>query len=168
MHALILYWSVHLSSLFSIKDVFLGDRHVVPLQAAVVEAAREVRWQNRSYVFFRVKTELSAEDGPIGGQGVPITDWRSIAIDRNVHTYGTPVYIDALLPTGMAETGEPFRRLMVAQDTGSAIVGHHDRMGLDTSPPALSWNSSHASRGCSVEALRTTGGAGYFYCFAAN
>ena len=41
-------------------------------------------------------------------------------------------------------------------------------MGLDTSPPALSWNSSHASRGCSIEALRTTGGAGYFYCFAAN
>jgi hypothetical protein len=51
---------------------------------------------------------------------------------------------------------------------GSAIVGHHDRSGLDTSPPALSWNSSHPSRGCSVEALRTTGGAGYFYCFAAN
>ena len=51
---------------------------------------------------------------------------------------------------------------------GSAIVGHHDRTGLDTSPPALSWNSSHPSRGCSVDALRTTGGAGYFYCFAAN
>jgi hypothetical protein len=51
---------------------------------------------------------------------------------------------------------------------GSAIVGHHDRTGLDTSPPALSWNSSHPSRGCSVEALRTTGGAGYLYCFAAN
>jgi membrane-bound lytic murein transglycosylase A len=87
------------------------------------EAAREVRWQNRSYVFFRVKSELSADDGPIGGQGVPITDWRSIAVDRNVHAYGTPVFIDALLPTGMSETGEPFRRLMVAQDTGSAIVG---------------------------------------------
>jgi hypothetical protein len=51
---------------------------------------------------------------------------------------------------------------------GSAFVGHHDRTGLDTSPPALSWNSSHASRGCSVDLLRTTGGAGYFYCFAAN
>ena len=51
---------------------------------------------------------------------------------------------------------------------GSAVVGHHDRTGLDTSPPALSWNSSHPSRGCSVDALRTTGGAGYFYCFAAN
>ena len=51
---------------------------------------------------------------------------------------------------------------------GSAIVGHSDRTGLDTSPPALSWNSSHASRGCSVDALKTTGGAGYLYCFATN
>jgi len=51
---------------------------------------------------------------------------------------------------------------------GSAVVGHHDRTGLDTSPPALSWNSSHPSRGCSIESLRATGGAGYFYCFAAN
>ena len=51
---------------------------------------------------------------------------------------------------------------------GSAIVGHHDRAGLDTTPPALSWNSSHATRGCSMDLLRPTGGAGYFYCFAAN
>ncbi|QCI65083.1 murein transglycosylase A [Phreatobacter stygius] len=87
------------------------------------EAARDVRWQNRSYVFFRVKSELGTEDGPIGGQGVSITDWRSIAIDRNVHAYGTPVFIDSMLPTGSSESGEPFRRLMIAQDTGSAIVG---------------------------------------------
>ena len=51
---------------------------------------------------------------------------------------------------------------------GAAIVGHHDRMGLDASPPMLSWNSSHASRGgCSDAALAGTGGAGLFYCFAA-
>ena len=87
------------------------------------EVARDVRWQNRSYVFFRVKSELAAEDGPIGAQGVPVTDWRTIAVDRNVHAYGTPVFIDALLPTSQTETGEPFRRLMVMQDTGSAIVG---------------------------------------------
>jgi hypothetical protein len=49
---------------------------------------------------------------------------------------------------------------------GSAIVGHHDRMGLDETAPAKSWNSSHPSRGCSVEALRSTGGAGLLYCFA--
>ena len=51
---------------------------------------------------------------------------------------------------------------------GAAMVGHHDRMGLNTEPPALSWNSSHPSRGCSQEALRGTGGAGLLYCFAAK
>ena len=52
---------------------------------------------------------------------------------------------------------------------GAAMVGHHDRMGLDDSPPAKSWNSSHASRGgCGQEALKGTGGDGLFYCFAAN
>lgn len=51
---------------------------------------------------------------------------------------------------------------------GAAIVGHHDRVGLNESPPMKSWNSSHPTRGCSVEAFRTTGGGGLFYCFAAN
>ncbi len=52
--------------------------------------------------------------------------------------------------------------------SGSAFVGHADRTGLDTTPPALSWNSSHPTRGCSAEALRPTGGAGLLYCFATN
>lgn len=53
--------------------------------------------------------------------------------------------------------------------TGAAMMGHSDRTGLDTTPPSLSWNSSHASRGgCSQDALRGTGGAGLFYCFATN
>ncbi|RUV23513.1 MULTISPECIES: hypothetical protein [unclassified Mesorhizobium] len=52
---------------------------------------------------------------------------------------------------------------------GAAMTGHHDRMGLDDSAAAKSWNSSHASRGgCSQEALRSTGGDGLFYCFAVN
>ncbi len=51
---------------------------------------------------------------------------------------------------------------------GSAIVGHHDRMGLNDLPPAKSWNSSHATQGCSLEALKKTGGGGLMYCFAAN
>ena len=51
---------------------------------------------------------------------------------------------------------------------GSAIVGHHDRMGLRDDAPSKSWNSSHGSRGCGQEALRSTGGNGYFYCFAIN
>ncbi len=52
---------------------------------------------------------------------------------------------------------------------GAAMVGHHDRSGLDDSVPAKSWNSSHLSRGgCSTEALRGTGGSGLLYCFAAR
>ena len=55
---------------------------------------------------------------------------------------------------------------------GTAMVGHHDRQGLNTSPPMLSWNSSHPSRGpdggCSQADLRSTGGDGLLYCFAGN
>lgn len=51
-----------------------------------------------------------------------------------------------------------------SSDAGSAQVGHHDRHGGGNP----SWSSAHASRGCSQEALKSTGGAGYFYCFAAD
>jgi hypothetical protein len=49
---------------------------------------------------------------------------------------------------------------------GSAMVGHHDRIGLRDDAPSKSWNSSHPSRGCSQDSLRSTGGNGLFYCFA--
>ena len=51
---------------------------------------------------------------------------------------------------------------------GAAIVGHHDRRGLRDDEPSRSWNSSHPSRGCGLEALKSTGGGGLLYCFAAN
>ena len=51
---------------------------------------------------------------------------------------------------------------------GSAMLGHHDRTGLDESAAAKSWNSSHPSRGCDIPALQGTGGDGLFYCFAAD
>ena len=51
---------------------------------------------------------------------------------------------------------------------GSAIVGHHDRIGLTDTAPAKSWNASHATRACDMASLKATGGAGLFYCFAAN
>ncbi|PWB64404.1 MAG: hypothetical protein C3F17_07245 [Bradyrhizobiaceae bacterium] len=51
---------------------------------------------------------------------------------------------------------------------GSAVVGHHDRVGLRDDEPSRSWNSSHPSRGCSLDALRATGGAGLIYCFATD
>ena len=51
---------------------------------------------------------------------------------------------------------------------GSAIVGHHDRIGLKETRHMKSWNSSHGSRGCSQDGLKSSGGAGLFYCFAAD
>ena len=52
---------------------------------------------------------------------------------------------------------------------GAVMVGHSDRTGLDDSAPAKSWNTSHPSRGgCSQDALKGTGGNGFFYCFAAD
>jgi len=52
--------------------------------------------------------------------------------------------------------------------SGSAFVGHHDRMGLRDDEPSRSWVSSHASRGCSQENLRSSGGDGLFYCFVSD
>jgi hypothetical protein len=51
---------------------------------------------------------------------------------------------------------------------GSAMVGHHDRLGLRDDAPSKSWNASHPSRGCSLDELKRSGGAGLLYCFAAN
>ena len=52
--------------------------------------------------------------------------------------------------------------------TGSAQVGHHDRAGISNHAAARSWNNTHPSRGCSQDALRSSGGAGLLYCFAAR
>jgi membrane-bound lytic murein transglycosylase A len=83
--------------------------------------AREIRHTNRSFVFFRI-TGLSNENEPAGAQGVPLTPLRSIAVDK-IHVYGTPFFIEANLPIEGPKPSTRFRRLMIAQDTGSAIVG---------------------------------------------
>jgi len=54
---------------------------------------------------------------------VPLTPVRSIAVDRAIHVYGTPFFIEADLPIASDAPMTKFRRLLVAQDTGSAIVG---------------------------------------------
>jgi membrane-bound lytic murein transglycosylase A len=86
------------------------------------DGAKELRRQNRSYVFFR-EVQLSDKDEAVGAQGVPLTPGRSIAVDKSLHVYGTPFFIEGELPIESEQSKTPFRRLMVAQDTGSAIVG---------------------------------------------
>ena len=73
-------------------------------------------------------------------------------------------------PMGMYSTagGDTTCKNWTSDGEGSAIVGHHDHMGLKETRHMMSWNSSHGSAGCSQEALVKTGGAGLFYCFAAE
>jgi membrane-bound lytic murein transglycosylase A len=86
------------------------------------EPARTLMRRNRSYIFFREASELRPSQGPIGGAGVPLTPGRSLAVDRGLWPYGLPFWLEGELPVAQGRA-EPLRRLMIAQDTGSAIVG---------------------------------------------
>jgi membrane-bound lytic murein transglycosylase A len=111
----------------------LIDRKLVPREEMSMErirdwihdnpdGARELRRQNRSFVFFRI-VGLGDDSEPLGAQGLPLTPGRSIAVDKALHVYGTPFFIEAGLPIDSAKSSTAFHRLMIAQDTGSAIVG---------------------------------------------
>ncbi len=91
------------------------------LFAAEPDTARATMRRNDSYVFFKPLDGHDPDTGPIGGEGVALTPHRSVAIDRGVHAYGTPIFVSGLIPQATGE--RPFARLMIAQDTGSAIVG---------------------------------------------
>jgi membrane-bound lytic murein transglycosylase A len=86
------------------------------------DAGAALMHRNKSYVFFSRHEECEPARGPIGGQGISLTALRSIAIDRAIWTYGLPFWIAADLPW-RGSSSSPFRRLMIAQDTGSAITG---------------------------------------------
>jgi membrane-bound lytic murein transglycosylase A len=90
--------------------------------AAHPERVDEILWKNRSYIFFREAAVDDPDLGPIAAAKVPLTPGRSMAVDRLLHTFGTPFYIHA---QELAAFGDArgFRRLMIAQDTGSAITG---------------------------------------------
>ena len=81
---------------------------------------RALMQENESYVFFRELPQAEAGDGPVGAQGVPLTPGRSLAVDAAYHALGTPIFVTA---PDLAVDGAPFRRLMIAQDVGSAIRG---------------------------------------------
>lgn len=86
------------------------------------DKGRETMWLNPSYIFFKFETGLDPDAGPIGGAGLALEPLRSIAVDRSLWFYGLPFWIDAVAPWRGARNA-PLRRLMVAADTGSAILG---------------------------------------------
>jgi membrane-bound lytic murein transglycosylase A len=86
--------------------------------------ARELMWENKSYVFFR-KVEIDdPELGPPGAQKVALTPLASLAVDRSLWAFGTPVWLDTAIPVIGEASLQPFRSLMIAQDTGTAIKGY--------------------------------------------
>ena len=85
------------------------------------DRADDLIWRNRSYIFFREAPVDDPDAGPVAAAKVPLTAGRSLAVDRLLHTFGTPIHVSA--PTVTVFDGEPFARLMIAQDTGTAIVG---------------------------------------------
>lgn len=82
----------------------------------------EILWRNRSYIFFRDADVDDPALGPVAAAKVPLTPGRSVAVDRLLHTFGTPFFIQAPALRDFCGGG-PLSRLMIAQDTGSAIVG---------------------------------------------
>ncbi len=82
----------------------------------------EILWHNRSYIFFRDADVSDDMLGPVAAAKVPLVAGRSLAVDRVIHTFGYPFFVHA--PTLLhLDNGLPFARLMLALDTGSAIVG---------------------------------------------
>lgn len=80
---------------------------------------QEMLWANPRVVFFREEPLPDPSLGPRGAQGVPLTPGRSIAVDPKSVPYGTPVWLDSSEPL----SAKPLQRLVMAQDTGSAITG---------------------------------------------
>lgn len=78
--------------------------------------------RNKSFVFFALEEEFEPASGPTGGQGIGLSALRSIAVDRTIWSYGLPFWIAAELPWRNSRPSS-FQRLMIAQDTGSAIIG---------------------------------------------
>lgn len=108
---------------------YMADKGYLPLAQTSMQGIQawlrsnpnrlaEVLGQNPSYVFFRELTSDN-QDGPIGSLGVPLTGGYSGAVDRRFITLGAPLF----LATAHPETGRALNRLIMAQDTGSAING---------------------------------------------
>jgi membrane-bound lytic murein transglycosylase A len=86
--------------------------------AANPDQAAKVMARNRSYIFFRETPVADDASGPIAAAKVALAAGRSLAVDRTLHAFHSPVWVETTLPDGA-----PFRRLTIAHDTGSAIVG---------------------------------------------
>ena len=114
---------------FTAIGKLLVGRGEIPAHAVSMMAIR--RWladhadqadglmaENRSYIFFKESPPGRPDDGPVAAAKVPLTAGRSLAVDRLIHTFAMPIHV-----TADDVNGKPFQRLMIAQETGTAIAG---------------------------------------------
>ncbi len=151
----------------------------VPPKPATAPAAWELGTNARDRIgqgpWFNAKGDLIAKDLKHLHNGNHITQATALDEKGNVISgRADPVNHHDML-TGSRADGSAFGpqtdttcRAWTSSTEGSAVVGHHDRIGPTTEPWSQSWNFSHHTRACSMEAFRPGGGAGLYYCFAAN
>lgn len=130
-------------------------------------------WINaKGVVIAKTVAELHSDENNLNKQ-TALTEKGEVVKGRG-DTPNTHDILTGSKPDGTAfgEDADRTCRNWTSSDAGAAMVGHHDRTGLDDSEPAKSWNSSHPSRGpdggCSQNDLKSTGGMGLVYCFAAD
>lgn len=87
------------------------------------ERQQEVMNQNPSYVYFKIRSDLSPADGAVGAQGVPLEPFHSLAVDKRFFGYGIPMWLETTLPELENQPERAFSDLFIAQDTGGAIRG---------------------------------------------
>jgi membrane-bound lytic murein transglycosylase A len=112
------------------------------------QQARDVMRKNERYIFFRDTRSL----GAVGSEGVSLVAQRSLAVDLTITPYGTPIWIDTSRPVARKPgANEPYRRLTIAQDTGTAIQGPaRGDVFFGTGPQAADWAGRMNSDGRAI------------------
>lgn len=126
-------------------------------------------WQNvKGVVIARSVADLHGDNNNLNKQTALTEKGETVA--GRFDSPNTHDILTGSLPDGTVATGDKDTTCgnWTRSGDGSAIVGHHDRLGLRDDAPSKSWNSSHPSRGCSPANLASSGGAGRLYCFAVN
>jgi hypothetical protein len=127
-------------------------------------------WQNaKGVVIARNVEELHSSKSNVTKQTA--LDEKGQAVNGRADKPNKHDILTGSRPDGTAYPGAPFSDMTCGNWTksgpeGSAMTGHHDRMGPIEASWATSWNSAHQTRGCNAEGLRSTGGDGLLYCFA--
>lgn len=112
------------------------------------QQARDVMRKNERYIFFKDTRSQAAA----GAEGVPLTAQRSVAVDTSLTPFGTPIWIDTVRPVARKPGAtEPYRRLMIAQDTGAAIKGPaRSDVFFGSGPQAADWAGRMNSGGRAI------------------